>query len=449
MSPKEQEVRRRIWWTIASLDALLCLLLGRPSAITYYNTQLPRDLPDGTFTEDGLIIPNDPLGRTTDNTYHAAYFALTIPSFEILRRVFHLDRQFSRIGSHDWFVQSDPHSQFGFERTGTSTYEDVIRLDEDIVAWYNSVPAGLRFDAEKDTADVLRRDSSKSRVNQILMLTVKIHMVRLILHRPYLRADPDAYPRSTEICFDAAHSTLRACVAMYETNSSILWSWWTLTLRAFHAAAVCAFLAIRQPHNPRAEQCLEDVRAAKTILGGRLPTWRKNHPVQYQLCEGLESLERLATAATQQSKGMSQDQNGDSLSTSMGGQNVNRSDIQGFPTSFGPGVLPQYSTDPALNFAARPPTAGSLPIHRPPTMGGQGEGGGVGGAGSVPSGSPFPLFPQQQPNNMIPGQASDATLESMALPQFWAEMFGLPANQIGSPGSGLQLNNSKENPGHT
>jgi hypothetical protein len=106
-----------------------------------------------------------------------------------------------------------------------------------------------------------------------------------------------------------------------------------MSLRAFHAGVsgihlnffrvtalnalqqtVCAFLAIRQPDGPIAVQCLvsvlftpeleeisqqvrnqEDIRGAITIFTGRLRTWLKAHPVQGHLCQGLVSLERLAT----------------------------------------------------------------------------------------------------------------------------------------------------------
>jgi hypothetical protein len=39
----------------------------------------------------------------------------------------------------------------------------------------------------------------------------------------------------------------------------------------------------------------EDIRGAIMIFTGRLRTWLKAHPVQGHLCQGLVSLERLAT----------------------------------------------------------------------------------------------------------------------------------------------------------
>ncbi len=39
----------------------------------------------------------------------------------------------------------------------------------------------------------------------------------------------------------------------------------------------------------------EDIRGAISIFEGRVQSWPKAHPVQSQLCEGLSSLEKLAT----------------------------------------------------------------------------------------------------------------------------------------------------------
>ncbi len=87
---------------------------------------------------------------------------------------------------------------------------------------------------------------------------------------------------------------------MARTKSSIVWSWWTMSYRAFHAGTVCAFLAIREPGTQLAERCLADLRSAITIFDDRSSNWNISHPVQGDLSAGLHRLEKLATAATQQ-----------------------------------------------------------------------------------------------------------------------------------------------------
>lgn len=86
---------------------------------------------------------------------------------------------------------------------------------------------------------------------------------------------------------------------MARTKSSIVWSWWTMSYRAFHAGTVCAFLALREPGTELAERCLVDLRNAITIFDNRSSNWNITHPVQGDLSAGLHRLEKLATAATQ------------------------------------------------------------------------------------------------------------------------------------------------------
>lgn len=108
---------------------------------------------------------------------------------------------------------------------GSFTYDDALRLDGDILAWYNLIPPGMRFDPDVDTADTLLRQRPQWQINQTLALCVKVQMIRLILHRPYLRVDPSAYTHSTDICFDASHAIMCAFKAMSGAKSSIAWSW--------------------------------------------------------------------------------------------------------------------------------------------------------------------------------------------------------------------------------
>jgi hypothetical protein len=208
----------------------LCLSLGRPSAISYHTTKLPQDWPDQDLSNH-LDPASEQIatGETTEFTYHSCYFALTIPSFDILGRVFRQDHRYARrtrtSGVRDWFSPPAPEDPDADNLEGAFTYDDALRLDSDIVSWYSLVPSGMRFDPELDTPEVLVNSRPQWQINQTLALCVKMQMTRLILHRPYLRIDPAAYAHSSEICFDAAHSILAAFRAMSATKSSVAWSW--------------------------------------------------------------------------------------------------------------------------------------------------------------------------------------------------------------------------------
>jgi hypothetical protein len=68
-----------------------------------------------------------------------------------------------------------------------------------------------------------------------------------------------------------------------------------MSFRAFHAGAVVAFLAIRQPGTDFAKKCLSDLRGTIAIFEDRIASWNAAHPVQADLCNGLVKLDKLAT----------------------------------------------------------------------------------------------------------------------------------------------------------
>ena len=181
VSMREAEVRRRLWWSVAGLDALLCTLFGRPPCITYYTTALPQDRTDDNLSDapgsaQQQLPPSNVLkNETTDMTFHAAYFQLTIPSFELLSRVFSMKRDFSRSTVFGWFSPSpdQPRSR----EDHPHTYEDALKLASDIQAWYKNLPRGIQFDPEEDTAEVLLKTRDRLIINQSLMLCMKTHIL--------------------------------------------------------------------------------------------------------------------------------------------------------------------------------------------------------------------------------------------------------------------------------
>lgn len=50
-----------------------------------------------------------------------------------------------------------------------------------------------------------------------------------MIHRPYLRVDPAAYPESTEFCSQSAHMVLKAFQTM--TDTTLVWMFWTMSYR--------------------------------------------------------------------------------------------------------------------------------------------------------------------------------------------------------------------------
>lgn len=229
----------------------------------------------------------------------------------------------------------------------------------------------------------------------------------LILHRPYLRADPTAYPESSQLCGQAAHVILTAYAAMARTKSSIVWSWWTMSYRAFHAGTVCAFLAIREPRTPLAERCLSDLRSAITIFENRSSSWSISHPVQSDLCSGLHRLENLAHVAVQQHSPHTLD---------------NPHNSANIP------VFPHFSVDPSVptmpsDFASVGHSHAQDAMNQMLNEVRNGHGQATSPPGTDERPRPF-LQPWSltQPDS---GMTSPFTTEPLALPQIWASMFNI------------------------
>lgn len=155
---------------------MLAIFFGRPSGITYYTTNFPQDRSDDNLSDAPgsarqLLPPSNVLAsETTDQTYHTAYYQLTIPSFELLEGIFHVDRQFSRSALYGWF--SPPPSSMDAGGSKRHTYRHAIRLAEDIRQWYGHLPKGMRVDKE-DTAESLSESRPKKQVVQTLGLCIK------------------------------------------------------------------------------------------------------------------------------------------------------------------------------------------------------------------------------------------------------------------------------------
>jgi hypothetical protein len=111
-------------------------------------------------------------------SFHAAYYQLTIPSLELLDRIFRIDWNYSRSAIYGWFSRTpEIISAKEKEEKMCHTYEDAIRLAQDIFQWYSLVPRGMRFELEEDTAEALQESRSELRINQTLALCVKTFMI--------------------------------------------------------------------------------------------------------------------------------------------------------------------------------------------------------------------------------------------------------------------------------
>ncbi|WVQ72452.1 hypothetical protein IAR50_002004 [Cryptococcus sp. DSM 104548] len=441
ISALEAEVKRRLWWSIASLDTMFSIFFGRPSSINFYTTNLPQDradedLSDAPGSARELPTHNGLDSRISDQTFHTAYYQLTVPSFEFLDGIFFVDRQASREALYKWFSPpSDAYSASDESPRPKHTYRDAVRLAEDLRRWYSHVPDGLRLDIDDNVEDLLKSRSQR-RLGQTLGLCIKTWTLALVIHRPYLRAgaDPSAYPESTAYCSEAAHMVLKAYRAMAEAEVSLVWAVWSMSYRAFQAAAVCAFLALRQPGTELAAKCTEDLRGAKDIFTGRLSTWYSSHPVQSDLCQGIIQLDKLVALANDQHRrspapvasynGMSPAMfgylNGSPSCTGIGSQQVETplSEVGAFqsPASYPrPPVAGVTQSNPAV------PSGNDYGMPR----------------SSLYSGGPYNMGQAESLANSLSGEFNGPS--PLALSGFWASMFGIKMDKEGDEPSQSEM----------
>ncbi|RFU24419.1 hypothetical protein B7463_g11918, partial [Scytalidium lignicola] len=161
LTPTEQEIERRTWYSMYVLDRLLALQLGRPFAIHEedYCVNLPSETPETVPLFEG-ITDYSLLG---DRPSPINYFISVIKFSQILGQVISNLYRPSQ-------VTDDPDRMLLCTAT----------LDGSLTDWKLELPRHLRFD--------LGHTFEKSMIfkRQRNMLAIKYHHLRTLIHRPYL-----------------------------------------------------------------------------------------------------------------------------------------------------------------------------------------------------------------------------------------------------------------------
>lgn len=234
VSPFESEMRRRTWFMIQSSELLVALHSGLPPIVyeSLTDTEHPINLLDEDFDEDTLVLP--PERPPTDPTPILAYIAKSKLSV-ILRRVM----------LHALAVKRP-------------TYDETVRLSDQLQAWHNAQPACLRIRSIRSTAFT---DANYTIMHRI-MLELMYRKCLCVLHRPYLtehKGDP-RYDRSRRICREAALAMLEMHIEldyeigirgrMYEDRFMVS----NLTLQHFLLASTVVCVDLSQSHDLDAAQ---------------------------------------------------------------------------------------------------------------------------------------------------------------------------------------------------
>ncbi|KAI0601534.1 fungal-specific transcription factor domain-containing protein [Biscogniauxia sp. FL1348] len=178
VTPFEGELRRRLWFFIEVFDVIFSFQLGMPPIVRddECDTESPSNLYDSDFDENVMTLP-PPRPPTEPTT--TLYLCYKSRLCRLLRRVIR------------FALSIHPPS-----------YEDVIKLDDEIQQYHSQVPSPLQirpirsYSFTDQTFDIMHR----------LMLELMYLKSLCVLHRPYLNREKDnpRYDRSRNTCREAA-----------------------------------------------------------------------------------------------------------------------------------------------------------------------------------------------------------------------------------------------------
>ncbi|KAK0455542.1 fungal-specific transcription factor domain-containing protein [Desarmillaria tabescens] len=182
----EEELLKRAFWVIVSLDRLISLALGRPCAIQDedIDAEFPVDCDDEHWEhpdpEQAFVQPPD---KPSLVSFFISYLALNRILALCLRTIYSLNR-----------------SKTLFVFVGKWKQDLVAELDSFLNKWVDSVPDHIRWDPHRENQIFF---------NQSVFLYCSYYHLQILIHRPFIpspgKSSPLAFP-SLAICTNAARS---------------------------------------------------------------------------------------------------------------------------------------------------------------------------------------------------------------------------------------------------
>ncbi|PBK73560.1 hypothetical protein ARMSODRAFT_638994 [Armillaria solidipes] len=182
----EEELLKRAFWVIVSLDRVISLSLGRPCAIQDedIDAEFPVDCDDEYWEhpdpEQAFVQPPD---KPSLLSFFVSYLALNRILALCLRTVYSLNR-----------------SKTLFVFVGKWKQDLVAELDSFLNKWVDSVPDHIRWDPHRENQFFF---------NQSVFLYCSYYHLQILIHRPFIpspgKSSPLAFP-SLAICTNAARS---------------------------------------------------------------------------------------------------------------------------------------------------------------------------------------------------------------------------------------------------
>ncbi|KAK0241803.1 fungal-specific transcription factor domain-containing protein [Armillaria nabsnona] len=181
----EDELKKRAFWALITLDRLISLFLGRPSIIRDEDFDLENPVEcDDEYWEiepNGRVHFHQPPNVPSKITYFCLHLKLCEILAFVLRTLYSIKKSRAILGltGKDWEQRL------------------VAGLDSSLNAWVDSIPDHLRWDPHCKNSTFLFQSAA---------LYSMYYMLQIQIHRPFLHTDsPLSFP-SLAICTNAARS---------------------------------------------------------------------------------------------------------------------------------------------------------------------------------------------------------------------------------------------------
>ena len=187
------EMRRRVWYSILTLDSVSSFMVGLPSMIRAvdHDTAEPRNIHDWELYDGISELPGSrPWTEVTPVSYLIAKARLLRP-----------------LGAVMDFVSSLQHD----------SYEKALQIDEQLSTAYHQMPSHIRIRDIERTAHY-----SPATVNRMVQVELLFHHGVCVLHRQFLVRSRHGtqFARSREQCINSAIAILNQQSILYEIGKA-------------------------------------------------------------------------------------------------------------------------------------------------------------------------------------------------------------------------------------
>lgn len=250
---KVVETRRRLWSQLYYLDKSTALALGRPPSVDERHClvkELQNVWVDNLSNEEAELAQPKPLDDPTPNVFLLYQHRLANIIGSIQDICFSMTSVSTNLGSG-------------------ASYEDVLRHDEKLIAWRDSLPSYFSLDSPDTTLD-----SSYSYLYwHRIYLHMAYHFTRITLHRAYLLRPSitDRFAHSRHACISSACADLKIKLGFRNPTMAHRIKANAAAFRLFNSALILGVVVVRDPYGEETEAILNDLQAYCDKIN--LDTW--------------------------------------------------------------------------------------------------------------------------------------------------------------------------------